>query len=103
MMQQEIDFDQALIPGIYKDRTNCRIFYAHIAAVFITLLLILVITITTATTIIEVHNTAMKSGTIIEDMNELVPQAKLGLKIIKVLCDDKNFTTFYPKYADVIC
>lgn len=103
MEDEELNLDQALIPGIFKDKTNCRIHYAHVVAVFTTLVLILIITIITCITVSEVHSAALETREIIKDMNLLLPQAKLGIKVKDILCTDKNFTTFYPRYAKVIC
>lgn len=103
MLTEEQELQQSLIPGIFSDRKNCFLYYSHISAVFLTLILILVITIITSTTVSQVHQTATETMALIKDMNELLPQARTALKIKNVLCHDRNFTTFYPKYADVIC
>tara|TARA_Y100000817_G_C16853410_1_gene543001 strand:- start:1068 stop:1382 length:315 start_codon:yes stop_codon:yes gene_type:complete len=103
MLPEDQEFQQALIPGILSDRKNCIVYYAHILAVFMTLILILVITIVTAATVSQVHQTVGATHELINDMNELLPQARTALKIKNVLCKDVNFTTFHPKYAKVVC
>lgn len=103
MLTEEQELQQALIPGIFSDRKNCFLYYSHISAVFLTLILILVVTIITSATVSQVHQTATETMALIKDMNELLPQARTAIKIKDVLCHDRNFTTFYPKYADVIC
>jgi len=103
MLEHEVNLEQALIPGIFKDKTNCRIHYAHVVSVFLTLILILIITIVTSIIITDVHTAAIETQQIIKDMNLLLPQAKLTIQLIDVLCTDKNFTTFHPRYAEVIC
>tara|TARA_Y100000817_G_C16703392_1_gene475911 strand:- start:91 stop:402 length:312 start_codon:yes stop_codon:yes gene_type:complete len=103
MLTEDQELQQSLIPGIFSDRKNCFLYYSHISAVFLTLILILVVTIITSTTVSQVHQTATETMTLVKDMNELLPQARTALKIKDVLCHDRNFTTFYPKYADVIC
>lgn len=45
MLREEKELHDALIPGILSDRKNCIVYYSHILAVFMTLILILVITI----------------------------------------------------------
>lgn len=103
MLNEEAEIKEALIPGVLSDRKNCIVYYSTTLAVFITLLLLLVITIITAATVSDVQKTASETRILVKDMNTLMPQAKMGLKILDVLCSDRNFTTFYPKYADVIC
>lgn len=103
MDDEEINLDQALIPGIFADKTNCKIHYAHVVSVFITLVLILIITIITSVIVSDVHTAALETQEIIRDMNVLLPQAKQSLQLIHVLCTDKNFTTFHPRYAEIIC
>lgn len=103
MLTEDQELQQALIPGIFTDRKNCIVYYSHILAVFFTLILILIITIITTTTVARVNDTATETMELIKDMNELLPQARLAISIKEVLCHDKNFTTFHPKYADVIC
>ena len=102
-MLEQVDLNESLIPGIFKDKTNCRIHYAQVGAVFFTLILILIITIVTSIIVADVHTAAIETQKIIKDMNVLLPQAKLGIQLIDILCTDKNFTTFYPRYAEVIC
>lgn len=94
--EEDTDINEALIPGVFSDKKNCIVYYATIVATFSTLLLILIITIFTASVVNE-------TSLLVKDMNELLPQAKMGLRIIDVLCNDKNFTTFHPNYAKVIC
>ena len=103
MLEEQVDLVQALIPGIFKDNTNCRIHYAHVVSVFITLILILSITIVTSVIVADDHTAEIETQKIIKDMNVLLPQAKLGIQLIDILCTDKNFTTFHPRYAEVIC
>jgi len=101
--EDDINLDQALIPGIFQDKTNCRIHYAHVGAVFFTLILILIMTIVTSVIVSDVHAAATETREIIKDMNVLLPQARKGIEIVNILCTDVNFTTFYPRYAKVIC
>ena len=96
-----------LIPGVMEPKTNCKIHYAHVVAVFVTLGLILIVTIMTSIAVNNVNNTLDETNTIINDMQLILPEIQEGynmyhdLKII--LCTDKNFTTFHPKYAERIC
>tara|TARA_B100001094_G_scaffold17594_2_gene15199 strand:- start:69012 stop:69314 length:303 start_codon:yes stop_codon:yes gene_type:complete len=92
-----------LLPGVFEKKTNCRIYYAYVSTVFVTLILILILTIVTFATIKDVDKMLQDSTVILNDLNELIPQAKLGLAIKKVLCSDGNFTKFYPRYAEVVC
>jgi len=102
-----MDSTYHLIPGVLKPKTNCKIHYAHVVTAFVTLALILIVTIITSVTVNEVNNTLGETKTIINDMQLILPEIQEGysmyydLKII--LCEDKNFTTFYPKYARRIC
>lgn len=103
MLTEEQDLQQPLIPGIFSDRKNCFLYYSHMSAVFLTLILILVLTIITSSTVSQVHQTATETMALVKDMNELLPQARIAIKIKDVLCNDRNFTTFHPRYAKVIC
>ena len=95
--------NQSLIPGLFKERTNSIIHYSHVISVFVTLFLILIITAITASTIHDVSKASSETRKIILDMNLLMPQAQMGVRIISIMCSDKNFTQWYPKYAAVIC
>tara|TARA_B100001741_G_C16228015_1_gene448063 strand:- start:288 stop:608 length:321 start_codon:yes stop_codon:yes gene_type:complete len=96
-----------LIPGVLPPKRNCQLHYAHIATVFFTLLLIFVVTILTAITVTNVENTLDETKEIIDEMKIIMPQIQEGYKlykdIIPIACSDKNFTKFYPKYAQLIC
>lgn len=91
------------IPGVLDDKTNCRIHYAHVASVFIILVIMLVIVSISGSMIYDVSNTVSQTKELISDMNELMPEARLAIDIVYMLCDDKNFTKWYPTYADKLC
>ena len=107
MSNTETDDQYHLIPGILKPKQNCQLHYAHVIAVFFSLALILVVTIITTVTINNVENTLSETKTIIDDMSNIMPKIEdsysLAQATIRVLCNDKNFTKFYPAYANEIC
>ena len=95
--------NEALLPGVFDKKTNCKIHYLLVVSVFVILVLILIITGVTVNTVSRIHETATKTQLLIEDMNILLPEAKLFLQLRGVLCKDNNFTRFYSAYANVLC
>ena len=95
--------EETLIPGIFEKKTNCKIHYMHVTSVFLILILIFIITCITIGMVGQIHSTATQTQMVLNDMNELIPEAKLFLKLRNVMCHDKNFTTFYPAYASALC
>lgn len=96
-----------LIPGVLAPKRNCQVHYAHVSTVFFTLLLIFVVTILTAITVTNVESTLDETKEIIDEMKIIMPQIQEGYQlykdIIPIACSDRNFTNFYPKYAQLIC
>ena len=90
-----------------EPKTNCKIHYAHVIAVFVTLSLILVVTILTSITINNVNTTLSETNSIINDMQIVLPQIQEGYtlyhELTKILCADGNFTRVYPQYRKILC
>jgi len=85
---------QALLPGIFDRKTNCTIHYTHVVAGILSLVLILIVTISTLAYVNQINK-------IMADMNELVPDARLGIDMLKSVCRNVNFTHNYPNAKEV--
>ena len=48
---------EALIPGIFENKVNCKIYYIHITSAVVTLALVLIVTTITMVTIQDVQQT----------------------------------------------
>ena len=92
---------ESLIPGVFENKMNCRIYYIHIIAALITLFLVLVVTSVTLATIQNVQQTMSSMNEIIADFNELMPDARFGIDMLHALCTEKNFTKAYPSIRDL--
>ena len=87
---------EQLIPGPkLSPKNNLRLFYSVSISVFMTLILLLIITGYTGYTVHTVNNVALNTQVLIDDIHELLPNAKLGLELVKAMCNDKNFTKAY--------
>ena len=105
MMSDETeDHSYSLIPGVFKPKRNCQLHYSHIIAVFITLLLLLFVTIWTASTVVEVNESSKQIREIVLDLRNIIPKIvesyNKAQRIQNLICVDKNFTRWYPKYHE---
>jgi len=69
---------------------NYRFFYAASGAAMLSLIVLFVITGYTAYTATEINE-------VISDMNELLPDARNSLRIVKEMCNHENFTKSWGK------
>jgi len=76
-------------------KNNLRLFYAIACSIFTILLLIISITGYTGYTVSTVHQVALNTQKLIDDVHSLIPDAKMGIELLKILCTDKNFTRIY--------
>ena len=72
-------------PLVGTRETNYRFFYCSSASAIISLIVLFIITGYTA-------HTATEMNTVISDINELLPQARDSLRIIREMCLHENFT-----------
>ena len=72
-------------PLVGSRETNYRFFYGASAAAILSLIVLFVITGYTA-------HTATEMNAVISDINELLPEAKDSLRIIREMCKHENFT-----------
>ena len=72
-------------PLISTRENNYRFFYSASASAIISLVVLFVITGYTAYTASEINN-------VIKDLNELLPEARNSLRIVKEMCRHENFT-----------
>jgi len=77
-------------PLVGSRENNYRFFYGASAAAMISLIVLFVITGYTAYTATEINE-------VISDMNELLPDARNSLRIIKEMCKHENFTKSWGK------
>jgi len=77
-------------PLVGSRENNYRFFYGASAAAIISLIVLFVITGYTAYTATEINE-------VISDMNELLPDARNSLRIIKEMCKHENFTKSWGK------
>jgi len=107
MTDETQDNPYHLIPGILPPKRNCQLHYAYIASVFITLLLLVFITGWTATTVVEVNESSKQIQEIVLDMKQIIPKIvesyNKAQRVQNLLCLDKNFTRWYPKYHSELC
>jgi hypothetical protein len=91
----------SFVPGVLSKDTNCKLHYAHVVAVFLTLLFILIITISTLVNISSLNETLQDTRRLVNDMNTLLPDAKFGLEMLDLLCENKNFTNYYTNVREL--
>ena len=72
-------------PLVGSPQQNYRFFYGASASAILSLVVLFVITGYTAYTATEINE-------VITDLNELLPEARNSLRIIKEMCNHKNFT-----------
>ncbi len=85
---------QPLVPGVFDIKTNTRIHYCHILSGYISFVLLLVITISTLMYVSKIND-------IVGDMNELIPDARKGIALLRTVCNNRNFTYNYPNVKEV--
>jgi hypothetical protein len=72
-------------PLVGSPQQNYRFFYGASASAIVSLIVLFVITGYTAYTATEINE-------VIKDLNELLPDAKNSLRIVKEICKHENFT-----------
>jgi|TARA_B100001287_G_C22679722_1_gene529669 hypothetical protein len=72
-------------PLVGSPATNYRFFYGASVSAILSLIVLFVITGYTA-------QTATEMNTVISDINELLPDARESLRIIREMCLHENFT-----------
>jgi hypothetical protein len=72
-------------PLVGTRENNYRFFYGASGAAILSLIVLFVITGYTAYTATEINE-------VISDMNELLPDARNSLRIVKEMCKHENFT-----------
>ncbi len=72
-------------PFIGSRENNYRFFYGASAAAILSLIVLFIITGYTA-------HTATEMNAVISDINELLPEARDSLRIIREMCRHENFT-----------
>tara|TARA_B000000475_G_C15982569_1_gene441638 strand:- start:1115 stop:1363 length:249 start_codon:yes stop_codon:yes gene_type:complete len=72
-------------PLVGSPQQNYRFFYGASASAILSLVVLFVITGYTAYTATEINE-------VITDLNELLPEARNSLRIIKEMCKHENFT-----------
>ena len=72
-------------PLVGSPQQNYRFFYGASASAILSLVVLFVITGYTAYTATEINE-------VITDLNELLPEARNSLSIIKEMCKHENFT-----------
>ncbi len=92
---------ESLIPGVFENKVNCKLYYLHMVAAIVTVCLVLIITTITMITVQDVQETMDNMNTIIDDFNELMPDARFGIDMLHALCTEKNFTKAYPSIRDL--
>jgi len=76
-------------------KNNLRLFYGNAIVNFIILVLILSISGYTGYVVSTVHEVATNTQKLIDDVHALVPEAEMGVQLLRLLCKDKNFTRNY--------
>ena len=72
-------------PLVGSPSQNYKFFYIASVSAIVSLIVLFIITGYTAATASEINE-------VIKDMNELLPDAKNSLRIIKEMCQHENFT-----------
>ena len=80
-----------LIPGVFENKVNCRIYYLHISAAIVTVCLVLIVTTITMVTIQDVQQTMDSMNEVISDFNELMPDARFGIRYVTCFMHGKEF------------
>ena len=79
-------------PLVGSRENNYRFFYGASAAAIVSLVVLFVITGYTAYTATEINE-------VISDLNELLPDARDSLRIVKEMCMHENFTKSWGKFV----
>jgi hypothetical protein len=95
------DLNEKFIPGVFSRKTNIKFHYCHIAAASITLLCIMITIIVTAATVHRIQHIASETKELIQDMNELLPDARFASELLGLLCKNKNFTNYYANVREL--
>jgi hypothetical protein len=86
----------AALPGPkLASKNNLRLFYVQSGIIFLILILILSITGYTGVVVSTVHTVSKNTQVLIDDVHALIPEAETGIELLRLLCENKNFTTHY--------
>ena len=88
-------------PLVVTPKANYRFFYASGIGVMLSLLLLLIITGYSAITIGDLNILMKDIHEVVDDIKELLPDAKFGADMLGLLCKEKNFTKWYPNTREL--
>ena len=88
-------------PLIGTPANNYRFFYCAGGGVVVSLVMLLIITIIVTVVVNDVQLTTGETRELVKDINELLPDARFGVDLLHLLCENKNFTNHYRNVRDV--
>ncbi len=88
-------------PLMGSAKNNYRFFYSVGGSVIFSLILLLVITSYSAAIIGDVEKLIKEMHIVLGGVKELLPEAKFGADMIGSLCDNANFTKWYPNIRPI--
>jgi hypothetical protein len=88
-------------PLMGSAKNNYRFFYGVGGSVIFSLILLLVITSYSAAIIGDVEKLIKEMHIVLGGVKELLPEAKFGADMLGSLCDNANFTKWYPNIRPI--
>ena len=82
-------------PLMGSAKNNYRFFYGVGGSVIFSLILLLVITCYSAAIVGDVEKLIKEMHIVLDGVKTLLPEAKFGVDMLGLLCQNKNFTNYY--------
>ena len=89
------------IPLMGSAKANYRFFYTAGGSVIISLVILLIITSYSAYIATDVNKLLIEMHDVLHGVKELLPEAKFGADMLGLLCENKNFTNYYPNVRPI--
>ena len=89
------------IPLIGSPSANYKFFYTAGGSIILSLILLLVITSYSAVMVGDANTLMKEMHDVLHGVKELLPEAKFGADMLGLLCENKNFTNYYPNVRPI--
>ena len=88
-------------PLVGTPKANYRFFYGVGISTIISFLLLIIITSYSATIIGDVENLIKDMHIVLQGVKKLLPEAQFGAEMLGLLCQNGNFTKWYPNTREI--
>ena len=88
-------------PLLGSVKANYTFFYGASCTAFISLIILLVISSYSAYIATDISKLMNEMHEVIHGIKELLPEAKFGADMLGSLCDNANFTNWYPNIRPI--